>query len=62
VPILFELRSLPAAKGKPKMDTFRGISASMIIECENGYLTGGRLCSPDLHANTMTPPCAGTRP
>jgi hypothetical protein len=42
VPMLFELRSLPSAKGSVKMDSFRGIAASMIIECEHGYLTGGR--------------------
>jgi hypothetical protein len=42
VPMLFELRSLPEAKGSPRMEHFRGIPTSMIVECQDGYLTGGR--------------------
>jgi hypothetical protein len=42
VPMLFELRSLPEAKGSPRKEHFRGIPTSMIIECQDGYLTGGR--------------------
>jgi len=42
VPILWELKSLPKHKGATQMDTFRGRRTSMIIECEQGYLTGGR--------------------
>ncbi|MBI5396008.1 MAG: Gfo/Idh/MocA family oxidoreductase [Verrucomicrobia bacterium] len=42
VPMLYELRSLPSAKGAKNMEAFRGIMTTMIIECDNGYLTGGR--------------------
>jgi hypothetical protein len=42
VPMLYELRSLPQAKGARQMEAFRGIRTSMIIECEEGYLAGGR--------------------
>ncbi|MBM3890678.1 MAG: Gfo/Idh/MocA family oxidoreductase, partial [Verrucomicrobia bacterium] len=42
VPMLYELRSLPSAKDAKDMEHFRGIVTTMIIECEHGYLTGGR--------------------
>ena len=42
VPMLYELRSLPSAKGANNMQAFRGLMTSMIIECDHGYLTGGR--------------------
>jgi hypothetical protein len=42
VPILWEMRSMPRAAGDKAMDSFRGTRASMIIECENGFFTGGR--------------------
>jgi predicted dehydrogenase len=42
VPILFELRGLPRAKGESAMDNLRGVNdGGVIVECENGYLAGG---------------------
>jgi predicted dehydrogenase len=42
VPIIWELRTLTRKKGDQAMDSFRGMRASMIIECENGHFAGGR--------------------
>jgi hypothetical protein len=42
VPMLFELHSLPEAKGSQRMEHYGGFPTSMIIECQDGYLTGGR--------------------
>lgn len=43
VPMLFELRSLPVARGTKQMPGYRGHPhTTMFIECEGGYLTGGR--------------------
>jgi len=42
VPMLYELRSLPHAKGSNQMEAFQGLRTSMVIECDGGYLTGGR--------------------
>ncbi len=41
VPILFELRNLPRAKGDSAMDHYRGIRYGVIVDCEDGYLAGG---------------------
>ncbi len=42
VPILFELRGLPRAKGDSAMDHLRGVrDGGVIVECENGYFAGG---------------------
>ncbi|MBP7052633.1 MAG: Gfo/Idh/MocA family oxidoreductase [Phycisphaerae bacterium] len=42
VPILFELRGLPHAKGDSAMDHLRGVrDGGVIVECENGYFAGG---------------------
>jgi len=42
VPILFELRNLPRAKGDSAMDHYRGVrDGGVIIDCENGYFAGG---------------------
>ena len=42
VPILFELRGLPRAKGESAMDNLRGVNdGGVIVECENGYFAGG---------------------
>jgi predicted dehydrogenase len=41
VPILFEVRNLPRAKGDATMDHYRGIRYGVIVDCENGYLAGG---------------------
>jgi len=38
VPIIFEVRGLPRAKGDPAMDAFRDIRDGLIVHCENGYL------------------------
>jgi len=39
VPIIFEVRGLPRAKGDPAMDAYRDIRDGLIVQCENGYLT-----------------------
>ena len=39
VPIIFEVRGLPRAKGDPAMDAYRDIRDGFIVHCENGYLT-----------------------
>ena len=41
VPILFEVRGLPRAKGDSAMDNYRGIRDGVVVHCENGYLAGG---------------------
>ncbi len=40
VPIIFEVRGLPARKNTTAMDNFRGVRIGIIIECENGYFAG----------------------
>ncbi|MDC0936895.1 Gfo/Idh/MocA family oxidoreductase [Pirellulales bacterium] len=44
VPILFEVRGLPAQTGqeKEKMDRYRNVSVGIVVECEQGYFAGGR--------------------
>ena len=42
VPILWEMKSLPEAKGSDERDSFHGIRTGMILECEGGTLRGGR--------------------
>ncbi len=41
-PIVWEMLGLNARKGAPERPAFRRKRTSMIIECEGGYLTGGR--------------------
>ena len=41
-PILFEVRGLPAKAGEKRMDTYRGKSVGLVVECEHGYFAGGR--------------------
>jgi len=42
VPILFELRGLPHARGDSAMDHLRGVrDGGVIVDCENGYFAGG---------------------
>ena len=42
VPILFELRGLPRAKGDSAMDHLLGVrDGGVIVECEGGYFAGG---------------------
>ena len=44
VPILFEVRGLPAqaGQGNETMDRYRGVGVGVVVECEQGYFTGGR--------------------
>ncbi len=41
VPIIFEVRGLPRAKGDSVMDDYRGIRDGLVVQCENGYFAGG---------------------
>lgn len=41
VPIIFEVRGLPRAKGDPAMDDYRDIRGGLVVQCENGYFAGG---------------------
>jgi predicted dehydrogenase len=43
VPIIFEVRGLPRGKdeGGEAMDIYKGARIGIVIECENGYFTGG---------------------
>jgi len=41
VPIIFEVRGLPRAKGDAAMDDYRGIRGGLVVQCENGYFAGG---------------------
>jgi predicted dehydrogenase len=41
VPIIFEVRGLPRAKGDSAMDDYRGIRDGLVVQCENGYFAGG---------------------
>lgn len=40
-PIIFEVRGLPRARGDSVMDTYRGIRAGVVVQCEDGYFAGG---------------------
>jgi predicted dehydrogenase len=42
-PIVFEVRGLPRAKDEEgeAMDIYKGARIGVVIECENGYFTGG---------------------
>jgi predicted dehydrogenase len=42
VPVIYEVRGLPAKKGVNWEDQYRGIRFGMVIQCENGYFAGGR--------------------
>jgi predicted dehydrogenase len=41
VPILFEVRGLPAKAGDTAMDNYKGVRIGIVIECEDGYFAGG---------------------
>jgi predicted dehydrogenase len=41
VPIIFEVRGLPRAKGDSVMDDYRGTRAGTVVDCEQGYFVGG---------------------
>ena len=38
--IIFEVRGLPAFHGGSEMDEYRGQKVGVVVECENGYLSG----------------------
>ncbi len=40
-PLIFEVRGLPAAKGRKDLSNYRGIRVGMVIQCEDGYFAGG---------------------
>lgn len=42
VPLIYEIRALTRRKGDPAMDTYRGLRASLRVECEGGFFAGGR--------------------
>jgi predicted dehydrogenase len=42
VPLTYEIRALTRRKGDPALDTFRGMRASLRVECEGGFFAGGR--------------------
>jgi predicted dehydrogenase len=41
VPVLFELRNLPRARGDSAMDHYRGVRYGIVVDCEDGYFAGG---------------------
>jgi len=52
-PIIFEVRGLPASKqaraknwGSKQMDAYRGVKIGTIIQCEEGYVSGGSGTGP----------------
>jgi predicted dehydrogenase len=42
VPLTYEIRALTRRKGDPALDTFKGMRASLRVECEGGFFAGGR--------------------
>ena len=42
VPVIYEVRGLPAKKGVNWEDQYRGIRFGLVIQCDNGYFAGGR--------------------
>jgi predicted dehydrogenase len=42
VPLMYEIRALTRRKGDPVLDTYKGMRASLRIECEGGFFAGGR--------------------
>ncbi|MDE0840528.1 MAG: gfo/Idh/MocA family oxidoreductase, partial [Kiritimatiellae bacterium] len=40
-PLIFEVRGLPMKSGMKAMDHYRGARVGIVIECENGYFSGG---------------------
>jgi len=41
-PVIVELRGLPHQTGGKYMDNLRGVRSGNIVQCENGYFSGGR--------------------
>lgn len=42
IPLIYEIRALTRRKGDPVLDTYRGLRASLRVECEGGFFAGGR--------------------
>ena len=42
VPLLYEVRGLPAKQGVNWEDNYRGVRFGLVIQCEHGYFAGGR--------------------
>ncbi len=42
LPVIYEVRGLPAKKGVNWEDNYRGIRFGLVIQCESGYFAGGR--------------------
>jgi len=42
VPLIYEVRALPRKKGDSALDSYRGLRASLRVECEGGFFAGGR--------------------
>ena len=42
VPLIYEVRGLPAKQGVNWEDQYRGVRFGLVIQCENGYFAGGR--------------------
>jgi predicted dehydrogenase len=42
VPLMYEIRALTRRKGDPVLDTYKGMRASLRVECEGGFFAGGR--------------------
>jgi hypothetical protein len=38
-PLIFEVRGLPAKSGASAMDSYRGASVGVVVDCEHGYVT-----------------------
>ena len=42
VPLVYEIRAMTRAKGDRALDAYRGLRASLRVECEGGFFAGGR--------------------
>jgi predicted dehydrogenase len=42
IPVIYEVRGLPAKRGANWEDQYRGVRFGLIVQCENGYFAGGR--------------------
>ena len=40
-PVIFEVRGLPAKADSKSMDNYRGTRVGIVVECEDGYFSGG---------------------
>jgi len=46
-PVIFEVRGLPMKSDMKAMDHYRGIRVGNVLQCENGYIAGGRVYDND---------------